>query len=74
MMSTKTKTRQSLERAISKYEGKLAKAPNPTQRQYAANMLRMAKEALAKSAADEPAVEATGADIVDLHTDEYAEI
>ena len=74
MMGTKTKTRQGLERAIAKYEAKLARAPNPTQRQYAATMLRMAKDALAKSEAGESTVESAGADVVDLHADEYAEI
>lgn len=74
MMGTKTKSRQSLARAIARYEAKLAQAPNPTRRQYAASMLRMARDAFEKSGNGEPAVEAAGEDVVDLHKDEYAEL
>lgn len=38
-----------LERAVARYEAKLAGAINPTQRQYASSMLRMAKNALAEA-------------------------
>ena len=69
--SAKSKSRQSLDRAVAKYEAKLAKATNPTQRQYAANMLAMARRALAESRAGEPDVEPDGADVVELGKDEY---
>ena len=69
--SAKSKSQQSLERAVAKYEAKLAKAANPTQRQYAANMLGMARRALADSRAGEPDVEPDGDDVVDLRKDEY---
>jgi hypothetical protein len=66
------KSFQSLERTITKYELKAAKAANPSQRQYAASMLRMARNALAKAREDRPSVE-SGADVVNLRKDEYAE-
>ena len=72
MLGTKAKSHQSLERSIAKYEAKLAKAPNPTQRQYASSMLRMAKAALETSLSEEPAKEPAGDDIVTLHQDEYS--
>ncbi len=71
MMGTKAKSRQSLERAMSRYEAKLAKATNPTQRQYASNMLRMTKDALDKTREGEPVLEVDGSDVVDLQRDEY---
>ena len=74
MMGTKTKSRQSLERAVARYETKLATAPNPTRRQYASTMLRMAKDALEHCGEGKPAGQADCADIVDLHKDEYAEL
>ena len=52
---------------MAKYESKLAKAANPTQRQYASNMLRMARAALAEARGGE----LQGDDVVDLHPDEY---
>ncbi len=69
--SAKSKSQQSLERAVAKYEAKLAKAANPTQRQYASNMLGMARRALAESREGEPDVEPDGDDVVDLRKDEY---
>ncbi len=69
--SAKSKSQQSLERTVAKYEAKLAKAANPTQRQYASNMLGMAKRALAESREGEPEVEPGGDDVVDLRKDEY---
>ena len=69
--SSKSKSRQGLERTVAKYEAKLAKAANPTQRQYASNMLGMAKRALAESRDGEPDVEPDGEDVVDLRKDEY---
>ena len=69
--SAKGKSQGSLERAVAKYEAKLAKAVNPTQRQYAANMLGMARRALAESREGEPDVEPGGDDVVDLRKDEY---
>ena len=69
--SSKAKSQGGLERAISKYEAKLAKAANPTQRNYASSMLSMARQALAKSQDGDPLVEPDGADVVDLHKDEY---
>ena len=73
MLAGKAKSHRSLERSIAKYEAKLAKAPNPTQRQYASSMLRMAKAALETSRAGDPAREPTGEDVVTLRTDEYSE-
>ncbi len=69
--SGKAKTQQGLERTVAKYEAKLAKAVNPTQRQYASNMLGMARRALAESREGEPDVEPPGDDVVDLGKDEY---
>jgi hypothetical protein len=69
--SSKAKSSQSLERTIAKYEAKLAKAANPTQRAYASSMLSNARKALAASREDEPAIEPAGDDVVDLHKDEY---
>ena len=69
--SAKSKSQQSLERAVAKYKAKLAKAANPTQRQYASNMLSMAKRALAESRQGEPDVEPDGEDVVELGKDEY---
>ena len=66
-MAARPKPTHGLERAVAKYEAKLAKAANPTQRQYAANMLRMAKAALAEAREGDPA----GDDVVDLRPDEY---
>ena len=67
MMAARPKPTHGLERAVAKYESKLAKAVNPTQRQYASNMLRMARAALAEARGGDPA----GDDVVDLHPDEY---
>ncbi len=61
-----------LERAVAKYEAKLARASNPTQRQYASSMLRMAAQALAESRAGEPDVEPADPDVVTLHPGEYS--
>ena len=66
-MAARPKPTHGLERAVAKYEAKLAKAANPTQRQYASNMLRMAKAALAEARGGE----LQGDDVVDLHPDEY---
>ena len=52
---------------MAKYEAKLAKAANPTQRQYASTMLRMARAALAEARGGDPA----DGEVVDLHPDEY---
>ena len=71
MLSTKSKAQPALERAVAKYEMKLAKAPNPTQRQYASKMLHMARAALAESQAGEPVREAETEGVVTLHADEY---
>ena len=70
-MTARPKPTHGLERAVAKYEAKLAKAANPTQRQYASNMLRMARAALAEAQAGDPAVEPAGDDVVDLRPDEY---
>ncbi|WP_158808035.1 hypothetical protein [Beijerinckia sp. L45] len=67
----KAKSQQSLERAIAKYQTKLAKAVSPSQRQYAASMLRMAEQALAKSRDGQPVRERDGDDTVNLSKDEY---
>ncbi len=67
----KAKSQQSLERAIAKYQTKLAKAVSPSQRQYAASMLRMAEQALAKSQDGQPLRERDGDDTVNLSKDEY---
>ena len=67
----KAKSHQSLERAIAKYQAKLAKAASPTQRQYAASMLRMAEQALAKSKDGEPMREPESENTVNLGKDEY---
>ncbi len=69
--SAKSKSHHGLERAVAKYEAKLAKAANPTQRQYASNMLGMAKRALAESREGEPDIEPDGDDVVNLRRDEY---
>ena len=67
-----------LERAVARYEAKLARAGNPTQRQYASSMLRMAKNALAEAQADggrtSAAKAATPDDprVVTLHPGEYS--
>ncbi len=66
-MAARPKPTHGLERAVAKYEAKLAKAANPTQRQYASNMLRMAKAALAEARGGE----LQGDDVFDLHPDEY---
>ena len=71
MLAGKPKSTQSLERAVAKYEAKLAKAANATQRQYASSMLRMARAALAEARESEPTVEPAADDIVDLRPDEY---
>jgi hypothetical protein len=72
MLATgKAKSQQSLERAIAKYQTKLAKAVSPSQRQYAASMLRMAEQALAKSRDGQPLREREGDDTVNLSKDEY---
>lgn len=70
-MPARPKPTHGLERAVAKYEAKLAKAANPTQRQYASNMLRMAKAALAEARGGEDVVEPAGDDVVDLRPDEY---
>jgi hypothetical protein len=67
----KPKSPQSLERAIAKYESKLAKAVSPSQRQYAATMLRMAQEALVKSRDGQPVQEPEETGTVTLDKDEY---
>jgi hypothetical protein len=69
--TSKAKSQQSLERAIAKYQAKLAKAASPSQRQYAAGMLRMAERALAKSRDGEPVREADAENTVSLGKDEY---
>ena len=69
--SGKAKSQLGLERTVAKYEAKLAKAANPTQRQYASNMLGMARRALAESRKGEPDAEPAGDDVVDLGKDEY---
>ncbi len=74
MMGSKPKSAGALERAVAKYEAKLAKAPNPTQRQYASSMLRMAKDALERSREGEPVRESAEEGVVDLLKDEYAEL
>ena len=68
MLAAKPKSHQSLERSIARYAAKLAKAPNPTQRQYASNMLRMAKAALEADRAGAPVDD----DVVTLREDEYS--
>jgi hypothetical protein len=72
--TSKAKSQQSLERAIAKYQTKLAKAASPSQRQYAASMLRMAEQALAKSRDGQPLREPEGENTVNLGKDEYEEI
>ncbi len=69
--ASKAKSHGGLERSIAKYEAKLAKAANPTQRRYASSMLNMARQALEKSQDGVPVTEPDGADIVNLHKDEY---
>lgn len=71
MTAGRPKSLHGLERAVAKYEAKLARAVNPTQRQYAGNMLRMAKAALAEAREREPDIEPAGDDVVDLRPDEY---
>ena len=71
MLKTKVASTRQLERSIAKYEAKLAKAANPTQRQYASRMLHMARQALAESGAGEPVTEADDAGTVTLHRSEY---
>ncbi len=66
MMTARPKPTHGLERAVAKYEAKLAKAANPTQRQYASNMLRMARAALAEARGGD-----ADGEVVDLHPDEY---
>ena len=70
-MAGRAKSHHGLERAVAKYAAKLAKAANPTQRQYASNMLRMARAALAEAQAGDPMVELAGDDVVELRPDEY---
>ena len=70
-MTSKAKSHHGLERAVAKYETKVAKAANPTQRQYASNMLRMARAALAEAQAGDATVAPAGDDVVDLRPDEY---
>ncbi|MGD0635196.1 MAG: hypothetical protein ABSA13_13125 [Beijerinckiaceae bacterium] len=69
--TSKAKSFQSLERTITKYELKVAKAASPSQRQYAVGMLRMAQGALAKAQEGSPSMESGGADVVNLRKDEY---
>ncbi len=71
MLKTKVASTQALERSIAKYEAKLAKATNPTQKQYASRMLHMARQALAESQAGQPDAEARDAGAVTLHRSEY---
>jgi hypothetical protein len=69
--TSKAKSPQSLERAIAKYQTKLAKAASPSQRQYAAGMLRMAEQALAASKDGRPLREPHDDKTFDLGKDEY---
>ena len=71
MLRSQTKTPKDLERAIARYETKLLRASNPTQRRYAAGMLRTARAALAKSREGEPDVVGEHDGIVTLGRDEY---
>jgi hypothetical protein len=71
MGGSKAKSLRSLERTVAKYELKAATAANPSQRQYALNMMRMAQGALAKAREGDAAAEAGGADVVNLRKDEY---
>ena len=62
-----------LERAVARYEAKLARAGNPTQRQYASSMLRMAKNALAEAQLDGGRfAEPSDPRVVTLHPGEYS--
>ena len=67
-----------LERAVARYEAKLARAGNPTQRQYASSMLGMASNARAEAQADgggKGAAKAAMPDdpqVVTLHPGEYS--
>lgn len=67
-MAGMPKSTHGLERAVAKYEAKLAKAINPTQRGYASSMLRNARAALAEARGG---VEEGDGDVVDLRPDEY---
>ena len=69
MLKTKVASARDLKRSIAKYEAKLAKAVNPTQKQYASRMLHMARQALAEEATVEPPADA--GDVVTLHKSEY---
>ena len=71
MLKTKVASTRTLERTVAKYENKLARAANPTQKQYASRMLHMARQALAESRTGEPETEARDADVVTLHRSEY---
>jgi hypothetical protein len=70
--TSKAKSFRGLERTIAKYETKVAKAVNPSQRQYATSMLRMAQSALAESKEGRPEREEHGPDVVNLRKDEYS--
>ena len=71
MLKTKVASTRTLERAVAKYETKLARAGNPTQKQYASRMLHMARQALAESGAGESVSEGDDAGTVTLHRSEY---
>ena len=71
MLRTKVASTTALERSVAKYEAKLTKAANPTQRQYASRMLHMARQALAEAQADAPVTEPRDPDVVTLHRSEY---
>ena len=72
MLKQKPASAGKLERTVGKYRAKLARAGNPTQRQYASSMLRMAEQALADSRAGEPDVEPPEPGVVTLHPGEYS--
>ena len=72
MLKPKLKPAAHWERQIAKYEGKIAAAKNPTQRNYALQMRRAAEKSLLASRNGVDRVEAD--DVVDLHSTEYREI
>ena len=79
MLKQRAGSTGALERAVARYEAKLARAGNPTQRQYASSMLRMARSALAEAQATSGRETAEPDDprsgdprVVTLHPGEYS--
>ena len=77
MLTQRAGSTGKLERAVARYEAKLARAGNPTQRQYASSMLRMAKNALAEAQTnggrtERPDDPRNDPRVVTLHPGEYS--